>query len=197
VALLGALKKEHKRMTDPEIHDDDRLERRRREAPPEPREGLEPVEADDTDWEDESAAAEIMGEQSGIGQTYEPLRAVEEGLSYTPPRDPPVIPSENDLQGIEVASGFAPSMEDTDPDVRILPERIQRADLEIQENVGLALRYNSETTHLTDISAEVNEGVVILYGTVPSEDDIARASRIVNGLEGVKEVFSNLVVTAG
>jgi hypothetical protein len=184
-------------MTDPEIHEDDRLEHRRREALPHPEEGLEPVEADDTDWEDASAAAEVMGHQSGIGQTYEPLRAVEEGLSYTPPRDPPVIPSEDDPQGIEVAAGFAPSMEDTDPNARILPERIERADLEIQQDVSLALHYNSETTHLTRISAQVNEGVVTLYGTVPTEDDIARACRIVNALEGVREVFSNLVVTTG
>jgi osmotically-inducible protein OsmY len=85
-------------------------------------------------------------------------------------------------------------MEDTDPDERVLPDRVDRGDLEIQEDVGLALQYNSETAHLTDLTALVNGGVVRLYGPVRSEDDIARAYAIVSELEGVKRVISHLKV---
>ncbi len=85
-------------------------------------------------------------------------------------------------------------MEDTDPDVRILPDRIDGTDLEMQEDVGLALRYNSETAHLTDVSVLVDGGVVKLYGTVPSEYDIGRVYAIVSDLEGVIRVVSHLEV---
>jgi osmotically-inducible protein OsmY len=155
------------------------------------------IVAGDTEWDDEAAKKEIMGNQRGTGRTYQPQKAVEEGLSYTPPRDPPTVPSEADAQGSEMAAGFAASMEEADPDAQILPDRIDRADLEIQEDVGLALRYNSETSHLTDLSVLVDRGAVSLYGTVPSEDDIAQVYAIVSDLEGVVEVISHLEVAAG
>lgn len=59
-------------------------------------------------------------------------------------------------------------MESTDPDARVLPDQIDHGDLEIQENIGPALRYDSETAHLDDISALANRGIISLYGTVPS-----------------------------
>jgi hypothetical protein len=127
---------------------------------------------------------EIDGER-GTGRTYDPRKAAEEGLSYTPPRDPATLPDDDDRQGSEVAAGFAPSMEDTDPDERVLPDRVDRGDLEIQEDVGLALRYNSETAHLTDLTVLVNRGVVRLYGPVRSEDDIARVYAIVSEIGAV------------
>lgn len=164
------------------------------EAPPYREEDPTIVVAGDPAWEEDSEVEESIGSQRRTGRTYQPQKAVEEGLSYTPPRDPPTVPSEDDPQGSEVATGFAPSMEDTDPDSRRLPDRIDRADLEIQEDVGLALRYNSETAHLGDVSALVQRGVVSLYGTVPSEDDIALVYAIVSDLEGVLKVISHLEV---
>jgi UDPglucose--hexose-1-phosphate uridylyltransferase len=154
------------------------------------------IVAGNTAWNDDADVQEIMGTQRGTGRTYQPQKAVEEGLSYTPPRDPPTVPSQDNPQGSEMAAGFASSMESTDPDVQVLPDRIDRADLEIQEEIGPALDYNSETAHLDDISALVNRGVVSLYGTVPSEDDIALVYAIVSDLEGVARVISYLEVAA-
>jgi hypothetical protein len=170
------------------------IQRKRKEAPSGREDGSTIIVAGNSDWNDDSDVKEIMGTQRGTGRTYQPQKAVEEGLSYTPPRDPPTVPSDNDLQGSEVAAGFAPSMEDTDPDVRILPDRIDGTDLEMQEDVALALRYNSETAHLTDVSVLVDGGVVKLYGTVSSEDDIGRVYTIVSALEGVIRVVSHLEI---
>jgi hypothetical protein len=163
------------------------------EPPPEEEELLI-IEEEDMPWDEDPDVQEIMGNERGTGQTYETLEAAEEGLSYTPPRDPPTVPSRDDPQGSEIAAGFAPSMEDSDPDREELPDRIDRSDLEIQEDVGLALRYNSETADLTEVSAFVNRGVVSLFGSVPSEDDIALVSDIVSDLEGVVDVISHLEV---
>jgi hypothetical protein len=141
-----------------------------------------------------SLEGEDLDDERETGRTYEPRKATEEGLSYTPPRDPATLPDEDDPQGSEVAAGFAPSIEETDPDERVLPDRVDRGDLEIQEDVGLALQYNSETAHLTDLTALVSRGVVRLYGPVRSEDDIAMVYAIVSELEGVKRVISHLEV---
>jgi hypothetical protein len=162
--------------------------------PPLVEEELPVFEEEDTPWDEDPDVQEIMGNQRGTGQTYETLEAAEEGLSYTPPRDPPTVPSEDDPQGSEIAAGFASSMEESDPDREELPDRIDRGDLEIQEDIGLALQYNSETADLTEVSAFVNRGVVSLFGSVPSEDDIALVSDIISDLEGVVEVISHLEV---
>lgn len=143
--------------------------------------------------DDESDVEEIMSDQDGSGETFDPKEAAEGGLSYTPPQDPPVVPSE-DPEGIEVAAGFAPSMEETDPDAQIVPNRINEADLEIEEDVQLALEYNSETAHLTDVSVVVHRGVVHLHGTVPGEDDVALVYEVVSDLAGVVRVVNHLEV---
>lgn len=85
-------------------------------------------------------------------------------------------------------------MEDTEPGARILPDRVENNDLDIQRDVFLALRCNGETSHLTNIRALVNRGVVSLFGTVPSEGDIALAYCIVSGLKGVVRVICHLEV---
>ena len=53
---------------------------------------------------------ERFAAQDGIGQTFNAQRAAAQGLSYTPPADPPTILSEGDPQGVEIAAGFAHSI---------------------------------------------------------------------------------------
>jgi hypothetical protein len=114
-------------------------------------------------------------------------------LTYTPPDDPATLPSD-DLQGVEVATGFAPMMEETDPDVEDLPPEVDDNDLDLLDDIYIALHNNSETGHLTNIKVQVNQGVVNLLGTVSSEDDIAVVYDIVADLDGVVEVLDNLQV---
>ncbi len=152
------------------------------------------IEEDDVDIEEELAVDELVDNQHGEGHTYNPQQAEEQGLTYTPPSDPPVVPSEDDLQGAEIAAGFAPRMEDTDPDAEILPRRVDSNDLNLQENVYVTLRNNSETGHLTNIKIQVDQGVVSLLGTVFSRDDIPRVYAIVSELDGVVEVRNQLTV---
>jgi osmotically-inducible protein OsmY len=85
-------------------------------------------------------------------------------------------------------------MEEADPDVRDLPLQVDDNDLDIREDVCTALRYNSETAHLTDIDVQVVDGIVTVRGTVTDSDDIALVYAIVKELEGVKEVRSELEV---
>jgi hypothetical protein len=149
---------------------------------------LERIEADDVDIEEDLAPEQVFDTQHGEGHTYNPQHAADQGLTYTPPTDPPVVSSRDDPQGAEIAAGFAPSMEEAGPDVRDLPSQVDNNDLDLQEDIYQILRYNSETAHLKDIEVQVVRGVVTLWGTVLDENDIGILYDIVHDLEGVVEV---------
>jgi len=125
--------------------------------------------------------------------TTDELEATEEGIPYRAPSDPPVVPSD-DLEGVDIGAGFAPSMEETHPDSEEVPQRVEMGDLELQQHVCTVLRENSETAHLTDIEVLVTRGIVVLRGPVSDEQDIAIVDEIVGDLDGVREVRNELRV---
>lgn len=142
---------------------------------------------EDTTWGD------LIDTQHTDGSTTNPQHAQDQGLVYIPPDDPPVVPSD-DLQGVEIAAGFAQSMEDADLDVLDLPDRVDDNDADLEEDVRMALRYNSETQHLNDVRAYVRNGIVYLRGTVVSEDDITIVDELVRDLDSVVDVDNQLEV---
>ena len=157
------------------------------------REDYDPDEIEQDRWK-EDLAKNIVDTQHDDGHTYNPDEAWEQGLTYTPPTDPPTIPG-GGRQGAEVGAGFAPSMEETNPGVEKLPPHLDNSDLDLQDDVYEALRLNSETGDLVDrVTVSVREGVVTLAGTVKTDDDIAIAYDIITGLDGVVEVNSLLEV---
>lgn len=174
-------------MTDEEMRDRDE-----NEYPPDSDERLEGFEAEDADIEEDLATEQIFDTQHGEGHTYNPHQADDQGLTYTPPTDPPVMQVDEDARGVEVTTGFAPSMEETDPSRRELPEEVDNNDADIQQDVERALRYNSETMHLNDVRVEVEEGVVTLLGTVPTLDDAGLVYEIVYDMDGVIDVRNEL-----
>lgn len=125
------------------------------------------------------------------GSTWNPTIADEQGLVYTPPTDAPVVPS-GDGQNAAMGIGFAPSMEESNPDVFDLPDRVDNNDEDLEDDVREALRLNSETQHLDDIHISVTEGVVTVRGTVETADDLGRAEAIIADLPGVRDVFSEV-----
>jgi osmotically-inducible protein OsmY len=155
-------------------------------------EPAEKQEAADADIAADLADEQHFKTKDSDGHTYNPHQASEQGLTYTPPSDPPTLPSEDDPQGAEMAAGFAPSMEASDPDVERLPDRVDDNDLDLRDDVYTALRLNSETFHLTRVKVQVDQGVINLLGTVPTEDDINRIYDIVRGLNGVVAIKNNL-----
>jgi len=137
----------------------------------------------DLDWYDT---------QHGEGHTYNVSVAMDQGLVYTPPTDPPVLPDPDDPQGVQVAAGFGLSMEDSDPDVEIIPETVDDNDLDLEEDVNAMIRFNSETQHLTQVHVRVTNGVVVLFGTVPGDEDIDILVDMIEGIEGVERVLNYL-----
>jgi len=151
--------------------------------------------------QDENLEAELDTDDDNVyktkhsdGHTNNAYVAWDQGLTYTPPDDPATIPSDESPWGLELAAGFAPSVEETDPDIEDLPENVDNNDLDLLDDIQIALHNNSETGHLTNIKVQVEDGVVNLWGIVPTEDDIAIISEVIGDLEGVVEIIDNLEV---
>jgi hypothetical protein len=125
------------------------------------------------------------------GSTDNVQMAMDQGLVYSPPTDPPVIPSD-DLQGIEMAAGFASNIEDDEIDIEDLPESVDEIDADIEADIRKALRFNSETTHLDNVRIYVRNGVAYLRGTVVDEDDIGLVEDFVRDLDAVDDVRNEL-----
>lgn len=142
------------------------------------------------------AIEELIDTQHTSGSTYDPDEAEEQGLVYTPPHDPPVIPSDRP-EGIEIGIGFAQSMEESNPDEEVLPAHVDNNDLDLEDDIITALRYNSETTNLSgDIQVRVRNGIVRLYGTVSDLQDSNIVEDIIRDIDGVVDVINNLDVAA-
>lgn len=177
---------------DPELTD--LVEGLDEEAPEELEISLEELESEEGDFDEDLAVEEQFDTQHTDGHTYNPWIAVDQGLTYTPPTDPPIVGGEARDEGIEMGAGFAPSMEDANPDQEILPDNVDNQAFDLEEDVLVALRYNSETGHLDDVRVYAEDGIVSLFGTVQSEDDLERVYEVVYELEGVREVRLHLEV---
>ncbi len=152
----------------------------------------EKEEAEEDNINADLAQDDLVDTQHSDGHTYNPRIASDQGLTYTPPHDPAVLPSEDDPQGAEIAAGYAPSMEETDPDRERLPRAVDNNDLDLLDNVYEALNNNSETAHLDNIKVQVNNKIVYLLGTVETQDDVGRVHTIVNSLDGIRAIRNNL-----
>jgi hypothetical protein len=141
--------------------------------------------------EEEDSLGDIIRTANTDGSTDNVQVAMDQGLVYEPPMDPPVVPSD-DLQGVEIAAGFGSSIED-EYDAEDLPESSDD-DTEIEEDIRKALYYNSETTHLDDVRVYVRDGVAYLRGTVEDEDDIAIVDQFIRDLDFVDDIQNDLEV---
>jgi hypothetical protein len=129
--------------------------------------------------------------QDTDGSAYYPLKAQQQGLVYTPPDDPPVIPGD-DPQGAEIAAGFGKTVEGDDSRAAILPDRVAGNDLDLEEQIGDLLRKKSTTVDTSNVTVRVEAGVVYLTGAVETLDDADRLSALVADVEGVVDVEDNL-----
>jgi hypothetical protein len=130
------------------------------------------------------------------GETDNPDVAAEEGLAWVPPSDPPVIPDEDDPQGIQIAAGFGSSALDEpfdeDHHTTALPE-----DDEFAARIREALRADAATSRYADVvGIGTRDGVVALRGVVDDLDDSDNVAAVVETVTGVTEVIDELEVRA-
>lgn len=123
--------------------------------------------------------------------TTDVIEVVEEGETYFPPTDPPIV--RRGLDNAEVMGGFSSdSMEEPD-----MPEdqeaRFTGGDEELADRVRYALAADSYTTDL-NITVEVEDGVVYLHGNVGSLEDIEMAEEVAGSVPGITDVEEDLEI---
>ncbi len=127
------------------------------------------------------------------GETDDPNVAAEEGLTYVPPTDPPVIPSA-DPRDAEVAAGTESSSLDEPYDFDHHSTALSPDD-EMTERVREALRADATTSELAEaLGIETRGGVVTLRGLVDDIDDSDNAAAVASTVTGVSEVREELDV---
>lgn len=122
------------------------------------------------------------------GETDDVMEAVEEGLTYVPPIDPPITIDRDDPESIEVAAGTAlsaddPGLAESGLDTEHMGEDDMRA------LVRRSLRDDSATTHLADrLDIAVINGTVIVRGEVDDIDDTDNIVAVISDIPGVEEI---------
>jgi len=105
------------------------------------------------------------------GETDDPLVAIEEGQTYVPPTDPPVVPSD-DPQGAE-----SPGGEGVD------------AEGELNARIREELRADAATTALADrLEIAVLGSTAIIRGSVDGLEDTDAVVEVASRVEGIDEV---------
>jgi hypothetical protein len=149
----------------------------------------------DSDQPDESAAENLEDLAAGefrAGETDDPNVAAEEGFTWVPPMDPPIVA--DDRGDAAVAAGFATSAEDEPFDADHHAEPVTAGD-EVQTRVMEALTTNASTsTLLDDVSIGVEGGVAILQGSVDDLDSEDEIVAVAESVPGIDEVVSYLEI---
>jgi hypothetical protein len=155
---------------------------------------LEAGTADDLPGEPDADNLEMLNElELRADETDDPMEAVEEGFTYVPPIDPPIVPG-GGYDGAEVASGLGPSALDESYDEDHHNSFLE-ADDEVSARVREALRADSSTTQYADrIEIEVRGAVVTLRGEVDDLVDSDNLLAVAEYVEGVDEVVDELRV---
>lgn len=131
------------------------------------------------------------------GETDNPFEAVEEGMTYVPPTDPPTVPTgDGEFTDAAVASGMASSSLDS-PYNEDQHQSFYPGDDELSARVREALRADSSTTEYAETVRIITRGaVVILRGEVTDLEDSDNLSAVAAFVEGVDEVVDELRVRA-
>ncbi|MFN8472304.1 MAG: BON domain-containing protein [Anaerolineae bacterium] len=122
-----------------------------------------------------------------FGYTTDEQLAEEEGLSYFPPDDPPIMADEDAPEGVDIETGFGASALDAGYSVDETPARLDGNDDDLAEDIVDALRMSSIASGFR-LRIKVRNGIAYLGGYVSSFDDIARIGEVVMTVPGVEDV---------
>jgi len=154
---------------------------------------LEAGTADDLPGEPDADNLEMLTElELRADETDDAMEAVEEGFTYVPPIDPPIVPG--GYENAEVASGLGVSALD-EPYDEDHHDNFTSADDELSARVREALRADSSTTqYARRVKIETVGGVVTLRGAVDDLIDSDNLLAVAAYVAGVVEVVDELRV---
>ena len=140
--------------------------------------------ADPGAWEDRAGSGDLVSLDALVdddlreGETDNPLVAIEEGLTYIAPSDPPVVPSD-DPEGVDV-----PGSADTDG-----------GESDVNARIREALRADGATSALADhVEIAVIGSTAIIRGQVDGIEDGDALVEVASQVDGIEEVLDQTEV---
>lgn len=143
----------------------------------------------------------LIEQEMRAGETGDAMEAIEEGMTYVPPIDPPVTTDYDDPESVQVAAGFGTSARDVSDvsgerslDQEDVDRFHDRGD-DMTAFVRDALRSDSSTTHLAErLQIATIDGTVIVRGMVDDLDDTDNIVAVISDLAGVETVRDETTV---
>ncbi len=127
------------------------------------------------------------------GETDNPDEAAEEGLTYVPPSDPPVVGTQDDGDP-RIAAGFGSTADDEPFDADHHGDALPAED-EVTSRVREALLANASTSSYADaLTLDSEGGVVLVSGTVSDLDDETNVLEVVSSVDGVADIENRIRV---
>lgn len=134
----------------------------------------------------------LLERELRAGETDNPDEAAEEGLTWVPPTDPPVVPGE--LGQPEVAAGFGTTADDEPFDADHHDSALA-ADDEASERIREALIAHAATSTLVDRLQVTTLGSrVVVAGRVADLADEEAVLEVVSGVDGVTDVDNRIEI---
>ena len=141
-------------------------------------------------------AAELDGLAAGglrVGETDDPEVAAEEGLAWVPPMDPPVVPDQEDPEGLAVGAGRGV---DALADPYDQDHRGSSGDEggELELRVREALRADAATSTMDGIEVRLDGDRATVHGVVQTVDDADRIVEVIERVAGITSVTDATVL---
>ena len=153
-----------------------------------------PPDSDQPDEPEADNLEMLLEQEFRDGETDDPEEAAEEGMTYVPPVDPPVVPGAGGQP--DVAAGFGTTADDEPFDADHHDAALYVAD-ERTERVLEALASHAATSGLVDrLSVETIGGRTVISGTVDDLEDEDEVLAVASDVDGVDEVVSRIEVSS-
>jgi hypothetical protein len=157
------------------------------------------VTADPESWQERAGTGDVVSLDALVdsdlreGETDNPLVAIEEGMTYIAPSDPPVVPSD-DVEGISVAAGTGTSAIDEPYDDDHDDGELD-AESDLSARVREAIRADAATSAYADrILVATIGSTAILRGVVDDLADGDELAAVAERVAGIEEVLDQTEV---
>ena len=149
-------------------------------------------DSDQPDDPDVANLESLLEQEMRDGETDNPDEAAEEGLTWVPPTDPPVVPG--DMGQPVVAAGFGTTADDEPFDADHHGSPLSGED-ERTERVREALVAHAATSGLVDrLRFDTIASGIVIEGTVDDLSDEEAVLEVISGVDGITEVVNRIEV---
>ncbi len=153
---------------------------------------VRPPDSDQPDEPDAENIEMLTETELRDGETDDPGEAAEEGLTYVPPVDPPVVPGEGGMP--EVAAGFGTTADDEPFDADHHDAALYDED-ERTERVREALLSHAATSGLVDrLTFETVGSRIVVAGTLEDLEDEDEVLEVISEVDGISDIVNRIEI---